>query len=417
MSPLPNTISPLLYEVLFPTGATQVRIVVDLVDDNWYDPDETLVLELVGLHEYDAPRSALPASVVRLDPDRQVAVGYIADDEPEPHLFLHNFAASCESTEGDPAGAGSFVVRLLDPNDTTAFARSAATVTVDLRTEDIDAVAGVDYTALPARTLTFNPGVTQQPGTALTVQTTDDSLSPEAEADETFKVLIENPSGAPLGAITEATCTIIDNEATLTVEDASVEEGDLTATPPNPGDPLTFEFALDKAITAPVVFRYELEDIDLSLGLPQARRSLGATCTAGDDYLEDSGTITINPHPTPGQVPDPVDLDVTICDDDLAEPDEAFWLKVEWDSGEAVVENDGGARGPSKTTTHSRSSWPTPTKSKASCWSSRWAWRCGAARRTSHRRSTSATPSQRTPRRRPSKASTTKPPPVRPPPR
>ena len=65
------------------------------------------------------------------------------------------------------------------------------------------------------------------------------------EATETFKLVASNAVGAALCADTgdrQAVGTILDDEATLTVADASAFEG----------DDVVFELRLDKAASAPV---------------------------------------------------------------------------------------------------------------------------------------------------------------------
>ncbi len=86
-------------------------------------------------------------------------------------------------------------------------AASQTEVTVDLAVTGGTAAAGDDYTAPATTTLTFPPGVAEQ---TLAIATIDDA---DEEADETVIVTLSNPNGADLGARSEATLTIADNDA------------------------------------------------------------------------------------------------------------------------------------------------------------------------------------------------------------
>ena len=108
--------------------------------------------------------------------------------------------ADGSATEGSPV---TFTV--------TLSAAAAENVTVNWATsvETGDtAIAGTDFTAVPAATLTFMPGDTTA---TFTVQTTDDTTD---ESNETFTVTLSNPSSnATLAADPTATGTIVDGDA------------------------------------------------------------------------------------------------------------------------------------------------------------------------------------------------------------
>ena len=101
----------------------------------------------------------------------------------------------------EEGGEASLVVAL--------SAASATTVTVDFAVTGGTATAGDDFTTPPVSTLTFPPGVTEQ---TLVLAAIDDASE---EEDETVVVTLANPNGASLGARSEATLTIADNDAPI----------------------------------------------------------------------------------------------------------------------------------------------------------------------------------------------------------
>ena len=310
------------------TNSASIRVVLD-EGDTLHEGTETLSLALVLLTD-PSTGNAVPATVAELDPDRTTATGEVEDDDPPPYLFVSSAASPCQVTEG---GAVAFEVRLR-AQDNNGPAPSASTVTVDATTEDDTAEeAANDYTALSLTTLTGNP-VTFNPGddtVTVTVQTLDDSSSPVGEPTETFKVVLANANGAPLGDVTEVTCEIVDDEVRVTVADAAVDEG----------DQLTFQLSLDRAPSADITVDYRL--VDHNRATHPAER--GSGCAGAADYLELSGSITIRyPHDHRQAVDLPA---VTTCEDVLVEHAETFWLEISIPAGggEAVVEPGAGAIG------------------------------------------------------------------------
>ena len=167
---------------------------------------------------------------------------------------------------------------------------------------------------------------------------------PEGEPTETFHVVLENAAGAELGTEDPATCEILDDEVEVSVGPASADEGDGT---------LTFTVALDGVPTADVDIGYRL--VGHARATHDAQRG-GATDTCASpgypvDYLPLDAIGPPTPPPDAALVISPstpnqqANLAVTICDDTVAEPDETFWLEIEVQGGEAIVETDGGAVG------------------------------------------------------------------------
>jgi CSLREA domain-containing protein len=88
----------------------------------------------------------------------------------------------------------------------TRTGSSAGTVTVDYATADGSAKAGTDYTA-QSGTFVFADGEVSQ---TLTIPIQADTL---AQVDESFSVVLSNPSGVSLGSVPEAVVTIADSDA------------------------------------------------------------------------------------------------------------------------------------------------------------------------------------------------------------
>ena len=143
------------------------------------------------------------------------------------------------------------------------------------------AVAGEDYTAVSATTLTFAAGDTAK---TVTVATLEDDLD---EPDETFTLKINAPDpavpGVSLGTSSSATGTIVDTDAlevSITEYTASVDEGE-TAT-------LTVSLSEGSKSTAPVIVKYEVGG-DATLNTDYTMPSSPLTIAAG----EASATISI----------------------------------------------------------------------------------------------------------------------------
>ena len=326
--------------VVIAAGEDSAEIVLPLVDDGFFEGDEELVLELTG---------ADPPGVV-LDDDRIRAAGVIIDADPQPHLFIAG-PDPLEEVEGGrrtsptlvTAGTLTFQVRLRDETGTIE-APSATAVFVDVRIEDISTAGSDDYTpADPAASmwsggstmLRFDPGVV---AIDVVVGTVDDYVGEETE---TFRLVLENEAGAPLGSTAEAVGTIIDDEVRVSVASVSAQEGDAST----PGT-LQFQVVLDRAPNADLSLRYELVDPDPKYSFDTAQRGK-PPCAPDVDYLDVDpapATLIITWHADPVVA---VDLPaVAICGDSVVEPDETLWLSM-WvpAGGEAVMEDDGGAFG------------------------------------------------------------------------
>ncbi len=179
-----------------------------------------------------------------------------------------------------------------------------STVSVDFLTIDGTALDGSDYTSTNA-TLTFDPGVITK---TITVPLSNDSL---VEGDEAFSLSITNISGtaAVLGAYTNATVTIRDNDSVFSVltNALSVAENAGTAT-------VTVRRTGGVVGAASVVYA-----------------TANGTATAGSDYTANTGTLTFKAGETNKTVV------VKITNDATAESDETLTVTLTSPSGEATL--------------------------------------------------------------------------------
>ncbi|MGH7137660.1 MAG: Calx-beta domain-containing protein, partial [Pirellulales bacterium] len=88
----------------------------------------------------------------------------------------------------------------------TRSGSTGGTATVDYATSDDSALAGTNYTA-ESGTLTFAVADASE---TIAIPVQDDGL---ADGDKGFQILLSNPNGATLGAVTEADVTLADSDA------------------------------------------------------------------------------------------------------------------------------------------------------------------------------------------------------------
>ena len=185
-------------QVTFAAGDTEQTITIVVLEDETDEDQEDFEVHVDGASD---GRLTLPG------PARVL----IEDNDDPPTVSV----ADATAEEGDPV---KFTVAL------TAVSGREVTVNWATSVETGDtATAGTDFTAVPATTLTFRPGETEQ---AVTVQTTDDTID---EGNETFTVTLSRPSNATLAVDPTATGTITDD-----YDDASAQPQ--TSCAPNPDD-------------------------------------------------------------------------------------------------------------------------------------------------------------------------------------
>jgi subtilisin family serine protease len=196
-----------------PAGVKTATLYVPIFGDAALEPDETFLLNL---------SNATGATIA----DAQ-AVGTIANDDA---LITID---DVKLGEGN-SGTTTFTFTV------TLSAAAPFPVSVKYKTANGTATAGTDYTALALSTLTFNPGETRK---TITVSVLGDTT---AEANETFKLVLSNPTNAWNGRA-NGLGTIVNDDGTLTL--ASRLPGGAEATTSTAANP-TLLAATDAALEA-----------------------------------------------------------------------------------------------------------------------------------------------------------------------
>ncbi len=270
----------------FPPGDTSQAFSVTILDDDLYEPDETVVLTLSNLtstHHAALGDPHVAALTILNDDLAYVFLPLILKNHPLPRA---QFAVS-EARAPEDSGTVAISVTLDRP-----FPRP---VMVDYAAEDGTATAGQDY-IMDGGALTFPPGQTVM---TFTIAIIDDAID---EHDETVILRLSNPVRAELGDPNPMTLTIVDNDDPPNVQfsasDYTVGEGDGTA---------VITVRLDRVSGKQIAVNYAAED---------------GTATAGQDYAATSGAATFNP----GQIQQT--FTVPIIDNDLTGPDKTVILKL-----------------------------------------------------------------------------------------
>ena len=175
----------------------------------------------------------------------------------------------------------------------TLLAASAQTVTVDYTTVSGTATAGTDFVA-QSGTLTFAPGETSK---SITILVNGDTT---AENNETFTVLLSNATNADI-AVNPGLGTILNDDTTISVANATIAEGDSNTT----GLAFTVTLSVPSNQTVTVDFA-----------------TSNNTAAAGSDYVAQSGTLTFAPGETSKLVT------ILVNGDTTPEPDETFFLNL-----------------------------------------------------------------------------------------
>lgn len=172
---------------------------------------------------------------------------------------------------------------------------SMGAASVDLATSDGSATAGADYSAL-TQTLSFIDGEASR---VINIPILDDAL---AEGNEMFTLALGNPGpGAALGAVTDATATIVDVEAgsfsfSAATYGVGEDAGSLLVTVTRSAGS-TSAASVDYATTS-------------------------GSAAAGSDFTATAGTLAF----TPGQTS--ATFSVPIIDDAVLDPSESFNLSL-----------------------------------------------------------------------------------------
>ena len=259
-------------------GARTATVEVPIIDDSLDEDPETLWLRL--------------SNVTGADIADAVAVGTIADDDPEPHLIVGDAAAA----EGSRA---RFPVHLSEPSGRTVRLRYAPypITTADHPADPVD-----DYNPATG-SLSIPPGTTL---THAEVQLTTDHIS---EYSETFTVRIFNPVHATV-AVSAAVGTIIDGNGPPAAAISGTEADE------NRG-PAILTVTLTHPSTQTTSLRYA---------------TVPVTAKTPDDYTTTSGTLTFPPNATEATVA------VTLNDDSTAELDEYFTVTLSHPTGVVIFD-------------------------------------------------------------------------------
>lgn len=167
--------------LIFEPGETSKYVDVTLIDDIEVELDETFTLEFTRAVNASFGVASISATASVTLTDDEVATAFVVEDITVSETDL----------------PFDFLVTLTVP--------ATEAVTVDVRSIDSGALAGIDYVAVPLTTLTFGIGETSK---AVPITLLDDGL---AEGLETFRIELSNATGLPI-AQPVATVSIIDDE-------------------------------------------------------------------------------------------------------------------------------------------------------------------------------------------------------------
>ena len=264
------------------------QIAIKTLQDNVLDRGETLELRLdSATTDGDATVNTTTAKTTITDPGTvQVSVTGLEVAEGEPPETVDKSSVE----EGDPA---SFVVEL--------SGAVQKTVEVSYATSDgtgSAATAGTDYTAADV-TLTFASKETSKTVAVTTIVDT------ENEANETFTVTLKGvtlPEGVSLDASATTATGTIENDDALTAKVTANAE-----TVPE-GNAAEFTVVLTGGTsTADVIVSYNTSD---------------STGTAGTDYTEPSGLLTITKPDSSGTIA------IATLTDDILDPGETLSVRL-----------------------------------------------------------------------------------------
>ncbi|MCI0742646.1 MAG: hypothetical protein L0Y72_26735 [Gemmataceae bacterium] len=168
-------------------------------------------------------------------------------------------------------------------------------VSVNFRTVDGTAIAGSDYDAVSG-TLTFTKNVMSK--TILVPVRGDIALEP----DEYFYVRLDSAKAGAKIANGQAIVSIMNNEPSVSISDASLVEGDAGTTL------MQFAVSITNAYDLPVTVNYATRD---------------GSATAPSDFLETTGTLTFGPNDSSPQM-----ITIEVVGDEVPELDKSFFVDV-----------------------------------------------------------------------------------------
>jgi len=263
--------------VTIPAGETSVDIDVDLLADNRAEGLETVVVRLEEITSGDPG--------LEIDSVNGEATVEIADDE----TGLIRIALQTNGSEDGPI-AGAVIVTQDGITETD---------TVVAYTYGGTATPGTDFTASVSRTVTIPAGETSV--TLLVLIVEDDIV----EGDETIVLTLDQVSEVS----PHVSIDVAADEATVTIEDddsATVGISDDSAASEAGPVPGSFVLTLSAPSSTDTVITY----------------TLTGTATAGEDYTEPSGSVTIPAGETSATI------SISVLDDNLVEGTEIVTLAL-----------------------------------------------------------------------------------------
>ena len=232
----------------FLPGETSRTIDIVLHDDNIYEFIEMMTFEIVSAN------NPLGGSVVFTN---MTATGTITDDDPPPNISVNDVAVF------EHEGVATFTVSI--------DAAAGVPITVTYNTVNGSAIAGSDYVGIPSNTVTIPAGSTSA---TFTVTISEDQIL--ENPNETFSVLLSNPTNGAMIVDAVGVATIRDNDNVIDFFNSNVtvaeNAGSVTLT-------VTRSGASDTTTTVTYT-------------------TVNGTATSGNDYNALSGTLTFAPGET-----------------------------------------------------------------------------------------------------------------------
>ena len=263
----------------FAEGELSKNIIIAINDDNVYEGDETISINL---------SNPLGGASLGLPKSSQIT---IIENEIKPVAGSFEFSGSNYNIAENAIMATVTVNRI---------GGSAGEVTANYTSSDLTATDGLDYAAVSGK-LIFLDGVTSQ---IFTIQIHNDNLS---EGDEVFNLLLSVATGgATLGTQDKATVTIQD-------DDPKPAAGALQFSS------TSYSVSEGSAIVDIIVTRTGGSSGNISVDYA----TLNGTAVAGEDYVAVSGTLIFLDGETNKS------FSVTIIDDEVFEINERFGITLE----------------------------------------------------------------------------------------
>ncbi len=272
--------------ISIPAGSLSGSITLTAVQDSIDEANETIIVDIETV-------------VNATESGTQQVTAIITDDDAVPAVA---FDAS-SSSGAESVTPANLAISL--------SAASGQTVTVNYAvTGGTASGGGVDYTFTNG-TLSFSPGETTK---NIQITVVNDTLD---EENETIQVTLSSPVNATLGATTQHTYTVTDDDTapSLSINDVAVTEGDAGTVN------AVFTVSLSAASGQTVTVQFATAD---------------GTATAGSDYVAvPLTTLTFNPGETSKTVT------VQVNGDTLPESNETFFVNLSNASNATISDSQG----------------------------------------------------------------------------